>query len=106
MTEEKSGKMGEQGQPGASERASETSRPRKAEKLGPARRAGTQAPEVKARGPSAPHAVLARRWAPPGTDQCTRRIALGKARALIESRISSAVPTLNKFTPGHGYLIF
>lgn len=34
------------------------------------------------------------------------RIALGKPWALIESRISSAVPTLNKFTPGHGYLIF
>lgn len=33
-------------------------------------------------------------------------IALDKARVLTESRISSAVPTLNKFTPGHGYLIF
>ena len=35
-----------------------------------------------------------------------RGIALDKAPVLMESRISSAVLTLNKFTPGHGYLIF
>lgn len=88
------------------EGVSETSQPEKAGKLGPAPRAGTQAPEVKARdqarGTRCPRAggqghVLT---------SVHEGISLDKARALIEFRISSAVPTLSKFTPGHGYLIF
>lgn len=74
-----------------------------AQRLRPGRRAGGQggwtrhaAPAVRAQVGMAGSALTS----------VQEGIAPDKARALIESRISFAVPTLNKFTQGHGYLIF
>lgn len=90
----------------AGKATTETSQPGKAQRLGPAPPAGTLRPRSRrvdqARCTRCPRAGGHGR----ALTRVHERIALDEVRAFIESRISSAVPTLNKFTPGHGYLIF
>lgn len=79
---------------GRQERASETSPVGKAGPLGPAPRLPRSTRGRQVRGTQGPRTVA------------REDIALDKAQALVESRISSTLPTLSEFTPGHGHLIF
>ena len=86
--------------------ASKASQPGKAGMPGPAPPAGTPGP--RSRRVDQERSTRCRRAGGHGCALTSvhEGIALDEARVFTGSRISSAVPTLNKFTPGHGYLIF
>lgn len=79
---------------GSQEQAREASQPGKAGPFGTAPRLPRSTRGEQVRGTQCPRTTV------------REEIALDKAQALVGSRISSALPTLSEFTPGHGYLIF